>query len=194
MHNFVACAVFRIIIMLGNIRLISKQIQQDSAGFPSIGPFPELLFQRWVNSVLKGHCPVDLSSIPNQTYLNQLINVFRITIKLLAVEFLSRLELNSAGQWPSRTKVAHPCCRSFQHLLQTCILSTIMLPLPCLMAPAGRHLVLKHFYEHTTSHPMQFQSSILQCLCSLENASFFFFAVVKTNKWFRYTTPQSSPL
>ncbi len=37
--------------------------------------------------VLEGHCPANFSSNPNQTHLNQLIKLFRITSKLQAGEF-----------------------------------------------------------------------------------------------------------
>ncbi len=57
-------------------------------------------------SQLEAHFPAEFSSNPNQSYLNKPIKVFRINRKLQAVctgEFLSRLELNSAGRPELRT-------------------------------------------------------------------------------------------
>ncbi len=44
------------------------------------------LEQAFSTLVLEGHCPVNFSSNPNQTHLNQLIKLFRITSKLQAGE------------------------------------------------------------------------------------------------------------
>jgi len=35
--------------------------------------------QGWATSVLEGHCPTEFSFNPNQTHMNKLIKVFRIT-------------------------------------------------------------------------------------------------------------------
>ncbi len=43
--------------------------------------------QAFLTLVLEGHCPANFSSNPNQTHLNQLIKLFRITSKLQAGEF-----------------------------------------------------------------------------------------------------------
>jgi len=72
------------------------------------------LNQGWATSVLEGHCPTEFSFNPNQTHQNKLIKAFRITRKLQAGDFFSGLELNSVEQWPSRTKVAHPCSKQYQ--------------------------------------------------------------------------------
>jgi len=42
-----------------------------------------------------GNCPTEFSFNPNQTLLNKLTGVFRITRKLKAGDFFSGLELNS---------------------------------------------------------------------------------------------------
>ncbi len=57
-------------------------------------------------SQLEVHFPAEFSSNPNQSHLNKLIKVFRINRKLQAGEFLSRLELNSAGTWTSRARAS----------------------------------------------------------------------------------------
>ncbi len=45
-------------------------------------PKPNPLQQGWATSVLEGRCPAEFSSNPNQTHMNKLINVFKITRKL----------------------------------------------------------------------------------------------------------------
>ncbi len=61
------------------------------------------------DSVLEGRCPAEFSSNPNQTHLNLLFKV------LLGIPETSRqvcwgkLELNSAGHRPSKTKFGNPC-------------------------------------------------------------------------------------
>ncbi|XP_057183382.1 uncharacterized protein LOC130550056 [Triplophysa rosa] len=45
---------------------------------------------------------------PNQTHLNRLIEVFRITRNFTTDVCLSLLVPNSSGQWPSKIKVPHP--------------------------------------------------------------------------------------
>ncbi len=43
--------------------------------------------QGWAISVLEGRCPAEFSSNPDQTHLNQLISVFKITRELQAGVF-----------------------------------------------------------------------------------------------------------
>jgi len=64
------------------------------------------LEQGFSNSVLEGRCPAEFSSNPDQKHLSKLIKVFRITIG-----WTYRLELNSAGQPPSRTEFEKPCSK-----------------------------------------------------------------------------------
>ncbi len=45
------------------------------------------LDQGWATSDLEGRCPAEFRSNPNQTHLNQLIKVFKITRKLPADVF-----------------------------------------------------------------------------------------------------------
>ncbi len=51
--------------------------------------------------------PAEFSSNPNQTHLTQLMKVFRMHGGLLLQGF-SGLELNSAGEWPSRITFPSP--------------------------------------------------------------------------------------
>lgn len=57
---------------------------------------------------MDGHYSSSLAPIQTP---EEVIKVFRITKKLQADEYLSGLELNSAGQWRSKTEVAHPCSK-----------------------------------------------------------------------------------
>ncbi len=66
------------------------------------------LKQGWGTLILEGGVPAVFSSNPNQTHLNQLIEVFRMQLGVFFQGFLG-LELNSAREWPSRINVPHPC-------------------------------------------------------------------------------------
>ncbi len=59
----------------------------QSCGPPAIEFETNDLRQGFSTLVLEGHCPANFSSNPNQTHLNQLIKMFRITSKLQAGEF-----------------------------------------------------------------------------------------------------------
>ncbi len=67
-------------------------------------------------SVLECRCPLEFSSNPNQTHLNKLIKVFRITRD--TGRFFSGLELNSAGHRHSRTDVATPALKTLENWVQ----------------------------------------------------------------------------
>uniref|UniRef100_A0A671NGW5 Ig-like domain-containing protein n=1 Tax=Sinocyclocheilus anshuiensis TaxID=1608454 RepID=A0A671NGW5_9TELE len=61
---------------------------------------------------LEVHFPAEFHSNPNQTHLNKLIELCRITRKVLAVGLVKvKLELNSAGKWISKARVENPCTR-----------------------------------------------------------------------------------
>ncbi len=72
------------------------------------------LDQGWETLILEGHSPAEFSSNPNQTHLNQLIKVFRMQLGIFFPQGFSGLELNSAGEWPSRINVPHPCFRPWE--------------------------------------------------------------------------------
>jgi len=81
----------------------SKSIPQqlENPYFTCTHYVSKFLKQRWSNSVLQGYCPAEFSSKPNKTHPNKLINVFRVTRKLQAGEFLLGIEQNSEEQRPS---------------------------------------------------------------------------------------------
>jgi len=69
---------------------------------------------------MEGQCPAEFSSNPDQTHLSNRSNrpeqanqakVFMIT-RNSQVGIWSRLELNSAGQWPSWTEFEKPCFKA----------------------------------------------------------------------------------
>ncbi len=72
------------------------------------------LDQGLATSVLECRCPAEFSSSPNQTLLNKLIKVFRITRATGRCGFYSGLELNSVGHRHSRTDFPYPCFRSLK--------------------------------------------------------------------------------
>ncbi len=61
--------------------------------------------------VLEGRCPVEFSSNPNQTHLKQLIELFLDILETSKQVCWGKLELNSAGHWPSRTQCGDPCSK-----------------------------------------------------------------------------------
>ncbi len=61
--------------------------------------------------VLEGRCPAKFSYNPNQTHLNQLIKVLLGILETSKQVCWGKLELNSAGHRPSRTKFSDHCAR-----------------------------------------------------------------------------------
>ncbi len=57
------------------------------------------------NTVLEGLCPAEFSSNPNQIHLKQLISVLKYILETSRQVCWGKLELNSAGHWPSKTKL-----------------------------------------------------------------------------------------
>ncbi len=55
--------------------------------------------------------PAEFSSNPNQTHLKQLIKVLLGILETSRQVCWGKLELNSAGHWPSRIKFDDPCYR-----------------------------------------------------------------------------------
>ncbi len=98
--------------VLINNSLTAKEFEygECKTAFPFLllGDLLYYVYQGWVASVLKGHCPAEFCSKPSQTQLNMVISVFRITIKMQACKFLSGIEINNAGQRPFRTTVVCP--------------------------------------------------------------------------------------
>ncbi len=76
-----------------------------------LGARIDVVEQGWGTLILEGRVPAEFSSNPNQTHLKQLIKVFRMQLGCFFSQGFSGLELNSAGEWPSRINVPHPCCR-----------------------------------------------------------------------------------
>ncbi len=60
------------------------------------------------SSVLEGRCPAEFSSNPNQTHLKQLIKLLLGILETSMQVCWGKLELNSAGHWPSRTEFDDP--------------------------------------------------------------------------------------
>jgi len=60
------------------------------------------------SSVLKGRCPAEFISNPNQTHLKQLIKVLLGILETSRQVCWGKLELNSAGNRPSRIKSDDP--------------------------------------------------------------------------------------
>lgn len=68
-------------------------------------------YSQWRNDLVRAgvgrFSSAEFSLIPNQTQLNTLINVFKITKATGRCIFFSLLELIFAGLWLSRTKLAY---------------------------------------------------------------------------------------
>ncbi len=111
-------------------------------------------------SVLGCRYPAEFSSSPNQTHLNKLIKVFRITSATGRWGFFLGLELNSAGNRHSRTDVAYPwysvsSSRSRESSLHQLTLSWSHLPIR-----------IRHLSRHSYTSSIQFYSA---AFCLLRN-------------------------